>query len=186
MIRVARCYSCFQLWSATTTGWDTRWRRWIRDWCKGSMNRWCWLLTCYLRAIGGSRRGSRVPSWHVFTWTETCMMFSPTFVTTVLWPASGRLVVSQTVKTKSVPLNYWPPLLTISNHITMIRWMGAVAVGALPFSRCVSLWEVWLSSLSLGEKLACDFWGGSRLGCFRWINIDTSLWDSNFLKNGFS
>ena len=146
---------------------DTRW--WIRDWCKGSMNRGCWLLPCYLRIIGGSCRGSRGPSWHLFTWTET------TFVATVPWLASGGLVVPLTVETKSVPLNYWPSWLTISNHITMIWWMGAFAVGALPFSRCVRLWEVSLSSMSPGEKLACDCWGGSMLGCVQWINIDTCL-----------
>ena len=47
-------------------------------------------------------------------------MFYLTFMTTVPGWTSGGFVVSQAVETKTFPPNYRPPLLTVSNHVTVV------------------------------------------------------------------
>lgn len=147
MIGADRCYSCFHYWSATTTGWDKRWRWGICNWCKSSMSRW--LLTCTLRATSGSCRVSRGPPWRVFTWTETCIMFSSTFVATVPWLASGRLVVPYRQLKLSLSLLIIDHLCWQS--VTKLQWYD----GWGPLQ--------WVHFLLAG---VVDF---VRFGCFPWV-----------------
>ena len=60
-------------------------------------------------------------------------MFSLIFITTVPAWTIGGFVVSQVVETKSFRLNYRSPLLTVRNHVTIVRGVGPFPVSALPF-----------------------------------------------------
>ena len=66
-------------------------------------------------------------------------------MTTVPGGTSGGFVVSQAVETKTFPPNYRPPLLTVSNHVTVVWGVWPLAVSAFPFG----FWLVRFSGMKM-------------------------------------
>lgn len=93
-------------------------------------------------------------------------------------------MVSQAVETKSFPLNHRPPLLTVSNHVTVVRGVGPLAVSALPFGFwLVRFPRMKMISLYLSEEGTSNCRGESIKGA---IKLGTCFKDSNFLYDRFS
>ena len=91
--------------------------------------------------------------------------------------------VSQAVVTKSFPPNYRPPLLTVSNHVTIVRGVGSPAVSALPFGFwLVRFPRIKMISLYLSEEGTGNCRGESMKGA---IKLGTCFNDSNFLHDSF-
>ena len=92
--------------------------------------------------------------------------------------------VSQAVVTKSFPPNYRPPLLTVSNHVTIVRGVGSLAVSAFPFGFwLVRFPRIKTTSLYLSEEGTGNCRGESMKGA---IKLDTCFKDSNFVYDSFS
>ena len=99
-------------------------------------------------------------------------------------PLGEMYKVSQAVVTKSFPPNHRPPLLTVSNHVTVVRGGGSLAVSALPFGFwLVRFPRIKMISLYLSEEGTGNCRGESMKGA---IKLGTCFKDSNFLYDSFS